>query len=758
MATRDDGTFDDLAKCCQPSEADRLRRPTSTPSSGLHVGPLEENRAGSSAQADGSDFGKRLLPLVFDTEEEEEEENMSATKSTSDNHEKSPVAADKIVHMQTFRKSAQQQQPRVPPPEKDCESARNESTAASSSSDVTKDIWKFLRRARDAAQSEAGPKTPTKAPPAPPESEDDFLILDDDVPLYFFIPTERKQERSKKASSRDGGSEDNGAETDLPGRKSVPERTARKKPKKNEPALDRDTKKNRRPATDDREVESSSGMPKSSKGQPETGGPDPKTKRKKAQRRERADADADADRASPSGFDFQNLDPAQDLAAGGTFEENGSSPEANRVLGKRKRNPPGEWWVSCSRNDEAGGEASRVKKTEVNRREPTRAKKGLEYPQRAEEGKSKKKKKKKGAVKKADSDDRGAGRAQERQGSPWRDFAPLLFSSPKSTRRNRRRESESRPFPRVSSQKKDSRTSIPSSPEPDEKRATGPPSAERPRRLRNPARERSDPGEETGAARSRSPAQSGGGAVGGRPVGRRAPRASKTAKSVGPSSPGAQSDDVVTVRVYSPDRYDGTFSVDGGPASPDGADPSRDICRSGPVCLIDVEPYGDPERRSSGQVWAELSVSDLCAPPLKPFELGAEDKADLSEWLRFLFPASLKGKKNKSLPAVSPDHFDWYFHKGRAVGVAEDLRCATFSQGKMLLGSFMKKPLWVDHSATTAFFLLTSSVSVVVDNVKSCVHTGNSFMVPCGHAYSVQNLTAQPAVLSFTRIVTESPD
>ncbi|XP_061633998.1 serine/arginine repetitive matrix protein 1-like isoform X2 [Phyllopteryx taeniolatus] len=811
-----------------PFEEDPLRRATRTPSCAPRVGPVrtssprEESAAGNSARADANDEGKMLSPIVFDSEEEK---NVSAIKPSSDKlddvespprkfvisggknglraqpHEKSPAASDKTLQMQALSKSAQQ--PSAPAPEKDCEDVHRESTVESSPPPVNKDIWTFLKKARDAGRSKAKPKTLTPSPP--PELEDDFLILDDDVPFRFSIPTKpkSKQERSKKSSgdkgsSPDGGSEDNGPETHPPGRKSAEEQTARKKPQKNEPAhRDAPPKKNRqrpREATADRKVGRSPGVPKSSKAgrdDPKSGRPDAKAKRRKARRHERADADAD--------FDFGKLDPAQDSAAGRTFEQNHqsapseSSPEAHQVLGKRKRNPPGEWWLSCLRNaeqPEPGDAASRSPKS--------RPKKDGE---RAQGGKLKKKKKKKGALKNTTTTD-GAEEMKEQE----QDSAPLLFSPPEFTRRDRSRKSEGQAFPQVSRKKKVSREPTPPSPtasfeQPAEKRRTRPPgewwkAAGAPkdaeaesRRLLDPARERAGLGEGAKDPRSRTPPGSDGGAVG------RPPRVPKSLKSsvdrfTGRTLPGngdAAGSDDVAVRVYTPDNHGGTFSADGGRAGPDGVCPSQDMSgkhgasdhschvflisswfclfwvrgsrfHSGPVCMIDLEPYDDADLPSTRQPSAELSVSDLCAPPLKPFSLRAKDEADLTEWLRYLFPTTLKGKKNQNLANVSPDHFDWYFHKGRAVGVAEDLRCASFSQGKMLLGSFMKKPLWVDHSATTVFFLLTSSVGVIVDNMESCVHAGNSFMVPCGHAYSIQNLTAQPAVLCFNRILTESPD
>ncbi|XP_078136850.1 uncharacterized protein LOC144537203 [Sander vitreus] len=177
--------------------------------------------------------------------------------------------------------------------------------------------------------------------------------------------------------------------------------------------------------------------------------------------------------------------------------------------------------------------------------------------------------------------------------------------------------------------------------------------------------------------------------------------------------------------------------------------------RSGLSSMIVLEHYEEdvdlilPPPR----VHAALSLSDLCAPPLKPLVLQPQDKANLREWFKSLWPIP----DDKS-PDITPDHFDWYSYKGRAIGFLVDLNCGSFCSGKILLGSYMKKPLWVDHSATTAFNLLSSSVSVTINGKKSRFYPGPSFMVPCGHAYSIQNVTAQPAVLHFTRVLAESSD
>lgn len=109
-------------------------------------------------------------------------------------------------------------------------------------------------------------------------------------------------------------------------------------------------------------------------------------------------------------------------------------------------------------------------------------------------------------------------------------------------------------------------------------------------------------------------------------------------------------------------------------------------------------------------------------------------------------------------PEITPDHFEWYFYQGRVIGIQVDLNCGSICNGKILLGSYTKKPLWVDHSATTVstrliappflssctpssfylflisqvFNLLTGSVSVIINGCESRVDPAQSFMVPCG--------------------------
>ncbi|KAJ4925070.1 hypothetical protein JOQ06_017808 [Pogonophryne albipinna] len=168
------------------------------------------------------------------------------------------------------------------------------------------------------------------------------------------------------------------------------------------------------------------------------------------------------------------------------------------------------------------------------------------------------------------------------------------------------------------------------------------------------------------------------------------------------------------------------------------------LLRSGPSSMIVLDQYEEEDSLilPNSTVQPALSLSDMCAPPLKPMTLLTQDKANLAEWFTNLW----------ALP------FEWFCYQGRVIGFTMDVNSRSFCNGKMLLGSFMKKPLWVDHSAATVFNLLTSSVSVTINGRESHFNPGKSFMVPCGSAYSIQNVCAQPAVLYFTRIISESSE
>lgn len=166
--------------------------------------------------------------------------------------------------------------------------------------------------------------------------------------------------------------------------------------------------------------------------------------------------------------------------------------------------------------------------------------------------------------------------------------------------------------------------------------------------------------------------------------------------------------------------------------------------QSGPTSMIETFPLSPLPRVQH----AAFSPTELCGPPLAPLALQVEDKRNLTEWLNSLWPTTVETAEGP----ITPDHFQWFSHRGRALGFHVDLLCEAFCNGKILLGSYMKKPLWVDHSAMTVFNVLTSCVGLTIDAAVSRHNPGQSFMVPCGCAYSIQNLADEPAVVLFTRI------
>ncbi|KPP66752.1 hypothetical protein Z043_114717, partial [Scleropages formosus] len=104
---------------------------------------------------------------------------------------------------------------------------------------------------------------------------------------------------------------------------------------------------------------------------------------------------------------------------------------------------------------------------------------------------------------------------------------------------------------------------------------------------------------------------------------------------------------------------------------------------------------------------------------------------------------------------ITPEHFQWYAYHGRAMGVRVDLLYDSFSCGKVLLGSYMKKPLQVDTHAVSVYNIVTSSLSVKINDVQTIHFPGETFMVPCGYEYEMCNLTAEPALLFYHRMLSE---
>lgn len=179
--------------------------------------------------------------------------------------------------------------------------------------------------------------------------------------------------------------------------------------------------------------------------------------------------------------------------------------------------------------------------------------------------------------------------------------------------------------------------------------------------------------------------------------------------------------------------------------------------RSGPSSVLELQRHdeedddiGLPSSRVtpylSRHVPRVLSQCDLCGPPLQTIVLEEEDWNNLHTWFAHLWPpASKEGR------TVSPDDFHWHSYGGRAMGHAVDLQESSFSHGKVLLGSYMKKPPQMDIDTVSVFSIISSCVRVEIDGVKSVYNSGEVFMIPSGKVYSIHNLCQEPAVLIYHR-------
>ncbi|XP_061777276.1 microtubule-associated protein futsch [Nerophis ophidion] len=512
-----------------------------------------------------------------------------------------------------------------------------------------------------------------------------------------------------------------------------------------------------------------------------------------------------------------------------SFSFGAGSSEEKRVVGKRKRNPPGEWWVSSPQNteqpelrDQPPG-VKKSKQTEPSTASPVKARKERILKRKTKE--SKKSKEAKVKIRKIS----GGGETDHREDPELRsllqqdlepqsssplEFNPLeqqlfqrVYQHPSKKEESRSHRGPLEPLSRAQAEKRrrkppgewwKSTTTL-------EETEVFPPEPQRPGLKMSRARKT----KKTRSMQSGTPAAgcapgsppnnrvpSVSKTAGGAPVSppnNRVPRVSKTAGRAPVSPPNNRVQrvpksiksalgtfkDIFSSRTKPPtvlyedaerdndvhstptNAQQATFSIEEDQLNHESLLDSENILgtfRSGPSSLIRQEVPNDVGPLLSSPVAAELSVRDLCAPPLKLTVLEATDRALVTEWLRTLWPTTFRGKKGNGVCKFLPDHFDWYNHRNRLIGIMEDLHCGNISNGKMLLGSFMKKPLWVDHSATMVFNLLTSSIKVSINTQESFFHAGQSFMVPCGHAYSLHNLVAMPAVLTFTRMVAESPD
>ncbi|XP_059900431.1 histone-lysine N-methyltransferase 2D isoform X6 [Gadus macrocephalus] len=173
--------------------------------------------------------------------------------------------------------------------------------------------------------------------------------------------------------------------------------------------------------------------------------------------------------------------------------------------------------------------------------------------------------------------------------------------------------------------------------------------------------------------------------------------------------------------------------------------------QSGPSSFVDLEQHEEDElaspqwTRTQSSYWLSLG---LYAAPLVPMVLQDQDAANLEEWLAMLWPAPAQELSSQA----GSEAFEWFCHQGRVIGLRMDMWSESMCNGEIILSSSMKKPLWVDHCATTVFYVSTSHVLLTLNAVDFRYKGGQSFVVPCGQAYSLENSGDEPALLFFSRV------
>ncbi|XP_077576555.1 uncharacterized protein LOC144199070 isoform X2 [Stigmatopora nigra] len=717
--------------------------------------PLVENSDGISAQLVTNEVAKSLSPILNDPQQENNTARNQTDYNICDDTESSPsktVPGSPASGHKTWLASPIPSAEPGPSISTSQKGVNVESTAKSLPCPIKRDVGAFLRKFLDSRQPQVIPTTPppVKIAEPPPELEDDFQILEEEVPIFFSLSSRSglKRQISKtplngRGSSMDKALKDRCQDMQASNQEQTLCKEANKSPRAHLDGPDNENQQRPREivnkelkeavGSQTNEQKGTKKLPKKSKDNKKSSSWEAKSKGIKIRDQKPRSQEPTKHGASPSVNDIKKYKSEKDLAPETTDQYPESSPsqlshlEDCRILGKRKRKPPGEWWVRCPQNV-AKDNAPSVKKPKANPKETPKAKKAPKSTIKKEARLT--------AQMKTPANDRNTHEAEQMEGQ---DSAPCLFSPDIM---------EKEPSHKAASQRAGKkRVSIQPAPTSstggwllDKRRSSFPSECHAPARTPKdaPAAPRPSPStkkaklvKETKAKRSRAP--------------RKSAKSVDGVKRTIPVNWDAAQGDGVAVQVTPRDI----------------TCPSEEIFRSGLAHLIDLECHDEDEDEnlpSTRDLHAELSVADLCAAPLKPCSLRAIDKANLAAWLQFLFPTTVKGNDNQDLAVITPDHFDWYFHKRRVIGIAEDMHDRNRSLGKILLGSFMKKPLWVDHSANTVFFLLTSSVKVNMDCNEYSVHAGNFFMVPCGHAYSIQNLAPQPAVLCFNRTLSETPD
>lgn len=173
--------------------------------------PIEEMAA---QHEHGEKEDNSTTPILFDVDEEHQDaeppEKPKHRKDDDDSMFETLPSKFVLTKMSTQKKTRPKT---ISPPSK----SKSEATLGSSdkltenaqNSRAKHSMTAFLQKLRDAGQSKPTrtevSQAKATAPPSEPEPEDDFLILDDDVPFYISIPSKsaKSKEKQTKGSDKD---------------------------------------------------------------------------------------------------------------------------------------------------------------------------------------------------------------------------------------------------------------------------------------------------------------------------------------------------------------------------------------------------------------------------------------------------------------------------------------------------------------------------------------------------------------------------
>ncbi|XP_063730024.1 uncharacterized protein si:ch211-161h7.4 isoform X1 [Eleginops maclovinus] len=278
--------------------------------------------------------------------------------------------------------AAESRESELASPEKTIENVAKQPPGKSIRSE--RELEAFLKRLRDTAQSKPAclRKSPVKSPCPPSEPEDEFLILEDEVPIWISIPTKSasNKKRLKKEPSNESEKEEEQRKTSKETRE---EEAAGKIDKK---ALNSKTSKTLKDAKTSR----AKPLKRDKKVLQGSNGEADEATRKKGPSSEEVEA-ADLGSLSDEKIMPPETQTEEDSADAKTDENNkppvvskGSSSDDSLVLGKRKSRQPGEWWMEHRSPERTAVKSNQptVKRAKQKNKQPSAA--AVASPVRAE--------------------------------------------------------------------------------------------------------------------------------------------------------------------------------------------------------------------------------------------------------------------------------------------------------------------------------------------------------------------------------------